>query len=84
MALNIKDPQTDALARRLSKLTGESLTVAIRRALENRIALESRRRGRPIDRAAVKKIVQRLKSYSVVDERSPEELLGYDEHGLPR
>ena len=34
MALSIKDPETDRLARALAKATGESLTDAIRRALE--------------------------------------------------
>ena len=35
MALNIKDPETDRLARLLARETGESITVAARIALED-------------------------------------------------
>lgn len=37
MALNIKDTETDRLARELAAATGESITVAARRALEERL-----------------------------------------------
>ena len=37
MALNIKDPETDRLALELEAATGESITVAARRALEERL-----------------------------------------------
>jgi antitoxin VapB len=37
VALNIKDEQTDRLARELAELTGESITVATRRAIEDRL-----------------------------------------------
>lgn len=38
MALNIKDPDTRALARRLAAATGESPATAIRVAIEERLA----------------------------------------------
>ena len=38
VALNIKDPETDRLARELAIATGESITVAARRAIEERLA----------------------------------------------
>ena len=38
MPLNIKDPETHALAKRLANLTGESLTQAIKRAIQQRLA----------------------------------------------
>ena len=38
MALNIKDPDTDRLARELAAATGESITVATRQAIEERLA----------------------------------------------
>jgi len=37
MALNIKNPETEKLARRLSRLTGESKTTAITEALRERL-----------------------------------------------
>jgi|1186.fasta_scaffold509048_2 antitoxin VapB len=36
MALNIKDPVTEQLARDVAELTGESLTAAVRTALDER------------------------------------------------
>ena len=38
MALNIKDSDTDRLARELAAVTGESITVATRQAIEERLA----------------------------------------------
>lgn len=46
MALSIKDPETDRLARAVAALTGESLTTAIRTALAERLAREQQRHGR--------------------------------------
>jgi antitoxin VapB len=37
MALSIKDPETERLARTLAERTGESITLATRRALEERL-----------------------------------------------
>ena len=83
MALNIKDPETDALARRLSKLTGESLTVAIKRAISDRLERERRRRGLATRRAALDEALARFDALPVADDRSPDELIGYDDRGLP-
>jgi antitoxin VapB len=83
MALNIKDHETDRLARRLSALTGESITVAVRNALRERVEREERTRGK----ASVEEllaIARRIASAPDRDTRSPDEILGYDERGLPR
>ena len=46
MALSIKTEEADRLARRLSKLTGETLTEAVTKALRERLDRErARRRG---------------------------------------
>ena len=49
MALNIKDSETDGLARQLAELTDETITVAVRTALRERLERERRRRGKTID-----------------------------------
>lgn len=82
MALSIKDPETDRLARALALATGESLTEAIRRALEERLARETRRSRRGFD-AEIRRIQECVARLPVIDPRSAEEILGYDEHGLP-
>jgi antitoxin VapB len=84
MALSIKDLETERLAKRLAQLTGESITTATKRAIEERL----RRLGGQSRKAALLKdmaeIRRRWSEMPVVDDRTPEEILGYDEHGLPR
>jgi antitoxin VapB len=43
MALHIRDPETDRLARELAALTGGGLTEAVKSALEMKLAAERRR-----------------------------------------
>jgi antitoxin VapB len=83
MVLSIKDPETDRLARRLARLTGESITESVKVALSQRLEREERRQGKRIDRANVAKIVAGIAALPVVDARSPDELIGYDDSGLP-
>jgi len=84
MVLNIKNPEAEALARALAAETGESLTEAVTAALRER--LESARRVR--ERAAAYGEVRQLQAFLASlpdrDARAPDEVLGYDEHGLPR
>jgi antitoxin VapB len=83
MALSIKDRETESLARRLAEHTGESITVATRRALEERL----KRIASPLRKAALiedmEAMQRRLSALPVLDDRSPDEIIGYDEHGLP-
>ena len=82
MALNIKDPHTDRLARELADLSGLPITVAVREALEERLAvLRARARTAPAD---LEEIIRRGRARATVDGRTDDEILGYDEQGLPR
>ena len=83
MVLSIKDAEADRLARRLARLTGESITETVKAALRDRLEHEQRRRGKQIDRARIDEIVAGIAALPVVDARSPEELIGYDDAGLP-
>jgi len=83
MSLNIKDPTTDSLARELAEVTGESITqavgVAVRERLERLSAGRSNRRlADELDR-----IARRCATLPVLDGRPEDEILGYDEQGLP-
>jgi len=83
MPLSIKDPETENLARKLAHQTGESITLATKRALEERL----RRTGSDTRKAAfledMEAMQRRLRALPVLDPRSPDELIGYDENGLP-
>jgi antitoxin VapB len=82
MALNIKDPATEQSVRELANATGESLTTAIRLAVEERLKRVRRDRGRSLAEDLLE-IGRHCASLPDLDTRSPEEILGYDEHGLP-
>jgi antitoxin VapB len=84
MPLSIKDPETERLARDLARRTGESITVATRRALQERL-----RRVRAVDRRSLllddlAAIRRRCAALPVLDPRTPDEIIGYDERGIPR
>ncbi|HMK91127.1 MAG TPA: type II toxin-antitoxin system VapB family antitoxin [Methylocystis sp.] len=84
MALSIKDRETERLARDLAQRTGESLTVATRRALEERlrrIGSDARRAALLEDLAACRR---RWGAMPVLDPHGADEIIGYDENGLPR
>jgi antitoxin VapB len=83
MPLSIKDPEADRLARQVAKLTGETLTGAIVQSLRERLVRVQRRRG-PGLADELLKIGERCAQLPAQDSRSPEEILGYDGHGLPR
>jgi antitoxin VapB len=82
MALSIKNDHADHLARQLVELTGESLTTAVTVALRERVDRERRARG-PDLASRIAPIRARAATLAVRDSRPAEEILGYDEHGLP-
>jgi antitoxin VapB len=84
MALNIKHPDADRLARELAAKTGESLTDAVLNAIRERLSREERRRKATSLRRELARIRKRCSAFPVIDRRSPEEIIGYDERGLPR
>lgn len=84
MALSIKHPEADRLARELAQRTGESLTDAVLNALRERLRRESgRRRAVPLAEELLE-IGRRCSALPVLDPRPADEILGYDENGLPR
>lgn len=84
MALNIKDDRTHALARRLADATGQSLTEAVRGAIEERLArVEQREKREHGSRLArLNAIALAYAALPQSDDRTPDEIVGYDEHGM--
>ena len=83
MALSIKSPETERLARLVAKETGETLTAAIEQALRERLEKLKRRQRAPALIEQLHAIARRVKALPVLDDRTPDEILGYDENGLP-
>lgn len=84
MALNIRSPEAERLASELARLTGESKTEAVTRALRDRLARLRRERTRRSLADELDEIARHCAGLPVRDPRTPEEILGYDERGLPR
>jgi antitoxin VapB len=82
MTVLIKDADADRAIRRLAARTGETLTEAVRIAADERFARLPETAGR-IDRAELERVLTRIRSYPVTDDRTADEILGYDENGLP-
>jgi antitoxin VapB len=83
MPLSIKDPEADRLARALSPKTGESITQAVVTALRERLAREERKAEDEEMVEHVLEIARHFASLPVLDSRSPDEIIGYDDDGLP-
>lgn len=84
MALNIKDPEADRLVRELATVTGESITVAARNAFAERLQRVRIRKVPEVDRARVRDIIERARRRDSADTRSEDEILGFDENGIPQ
>lgn len=83
MAFSIKNPEADRLARELAETTGESLTEAVLKALRERLQRVTGRRRKVGLREDVARMQERIAGLPVLDERTDDEILGYDERGLP-
>lgn len=84
MALSIKNPEAERLARELARITGESLTEVVTKALRDRLVRKAGHKGDVEQvRAEIRRIQERVAALPVLDDRTPDEILGYDEHGLP-
>ena len=84
MPLNIRNEEANRLATELAKRTGQTKTEAVIGALREKLdrVIKHRRRRRLADDLA--EIADRCARLPVLDQRSADEILGYDEHGLPR
>jgi antitoxin VapB len=82
MALNIKSEKTEQLARRLVKLRGRSPTDVIVQSLESEWQRERRKKGSVAKELLA--IGDRLANVKRLTDGTPEEIIGYDEFGLPR
>jgi antitoxin VapB len=84
MPLNIKDSATEKSVRELAAITGETVTTAVRRAAEERLQRVRRDRGGRSLAAELLEIGRRCASLPDLETRTADEIVGYDEHGLPR
>ncbi len=79
--LNIKDAEAHALAAELAKIEGKSLTQVVKEALREKLERDRDRRGGLADRLL--EIGAQCAALPVLDPRSADEIIGYDEFGVP-
>lgn len=85
MPLNIKNPKAHEYARKLSAITGKSITEVVTQALEEAFA-----RVANTDQESFSRFTEELDSIAlhcaslpILDSRSPDEILGYNDLGVP-
>ena len=84
MPMSIKSLRVERLVREVASRTGESLTGAIQKALEERLErLKTERRNQAIV-TQLEDILRRVDRLPVLDPRTADQILRYDENGLPR
>ena len=83
MALNIRNPEANRLATELAALAGESKTDAVIKALGDRLELVRRERTGRSMADDLMEIGRHCASLPVYDTRTEDEILGYDEFGVP-
>ena len=88
MPITVDDPELEAALQRLAERKGETPAQALRAAVVERDARNPALR-RPLSDAEraerecrIDEILARLDSAPILDPRSPDEILGYDENGL--
>jgi antitoxin VapB len=77
--LYIKNPAAHRLAEQVAKQMGVTLTEAVIRALEEK----AHQVPKPIDFKKLDALCAEIAALTVLDARSPDEIIGYDEFGLP-
>ena len=83
MPLNIKDTETCALTKRLAYLTGESLTRAVKHAVQEKLEHLEKKSSRSTLTEELDRIALHCANLPRSDQRSAEEIIGYDANGLP-
>ena len=83
MALNIRNRTAEELAETLAGLTGETKTQAVTKALRDRLERIRRQRSGRSLAGELDDIALHCASLPVLDDRRTDEILGYDENGLP-
>ena len=85
MPLNIKNSEAHEFAKKLSALTGKSITEVVTLVLR-----ETLEKARYAERESALRLTEELDdiavhcaSLPVLDSRTPDEILGYDDIGVP-
>jgi antitoxin VapB len=82
IAIHIKKPEVEKSIRALARQLGVDLTEAVGSAVANELERNSRNSTARL--AKMRAIADRVAALPIRDTRSDDEILGYDDWGLPR
>lgn len=83
MPISIKNDEAERLARKLAELTGETITGAVQTALAERYDRLKRSRSKRSLATELTEIAQRCAARPNLSSLSDDDILGYDEAGVP-
>lgn len=83
MTLEIKDPEVHQLARELARTTGETVYQAVVNALRERLTREKARQNQATLAETLLRIGQACAALPLLDSRPADEIIGYNEQGVP-
>ena len=85
MGLNIKNPETEKLIRELAQLRGQGITEVLTDVIGREVERERKKPKREEDREAFNRridaIVERYNKLPLLDDRTDDEILGYNDQG---
>ena len=82
--LNLKDNETYELAAKFARKRGKSLNGAVKAALRAALEREERELTREEKFAYIMELAESFSKRAGRPIMTPEEAIGYDEHGLPK
>ena len=82
MALSLKNAELEKLARRRARRRGETLSDAILSALQES-ERSAARMANKVTAGEILRLAGEFGKLPMLSARSEEEILGYDEHGIP-
>ena len=82
MGVSIKSAEAERKLRRVSRLLGKSMTATVIELADGKLKELDAKKDRERIRRAVDRIVRRVKALPVLDERTDDEILGYNKDGL--
>jgi antitoxin VapB len=82
MTVLIKDEEADRLIRQLAERTGETITNAVKGAVAEKLARTPLSEPEVVERMRrIEAILARADAFPTVDDRSADEIIGYNEKG---
>lgn len=82
MALNITNQKVEQKAIRASHILGVNKTAAVEAALDYYLKYHKTKQNDSLARREAARLLDELAALPVLDEREPDEIIGYDEVGL--